>query len=446
MKKHLRNHVASLFLLVPGAMALVAAPTLALAQSVSPEVRSLEVRSDGEIEPGARLTFRVVGTPRARAVVRISGLRERIELREVSRGLYIGRYRVKPGDRIQNDSGVRAVLRAENRSGSAEYTLAEVMSGRAPVAIAPPAPPAPPAPAPRIERFSLAPIDRIEPGAELEFALDGFPGATVRVDLPGIENDVALREVRPGRYEGSYTIRRADHLNLSRPMVATLRVGERVVTANLTLQVAQPSGDNRPPNLVNIAPREGEVVAGGPIIQISANFEDRGGSGVDPATVRIGVSGRNVTGDAQIAPTGFNLRANLPPGRHTIDVTARDRAGNALHRVWSFDVAAAAPVNVPLQIVNHGNNGQVDGGNTQVIGRTAPFASIAVKVDSVAPVPGGFSVSQHLYSQTLQADGNGNFSFNFSPRFPIPGTRYDIAMVASKANVNTETRLVLHQR
>jgi hypothetical protein len=444
MKKHLRNHVASLFLLAPCAVALVATPTIALAQSASPEVRSLEVRSDGEMEPGARLTFRVVGTPRARAVVRIGGIRERIELREVSRGLYIGRYRVKPGDRVESDSEVRAILRAENRSGSAEYTLAEVMSGQAPIAVAPPAPP--PAPALRIERFSLGPIDRIEPGAELRFALDGFPGATVRVDLPGIDADVALREIRPGHYEGSYTIRRADNLNLSRPMVATLRMGERAVTANLTLQVAQPSGDNRPPNLVNLSPREGEAVAGGPAIQVSASFEDRGGSGVDPATVRINLSGRNVTGDAQITPTGFNLRAQLTPGRHTVDVSARDRAGNTLRKEWSFDVAAAAPVNVPLQIVNHGNNGQVERGNTQVVGRTAPFASVAVKVDAIAPVPGGFSVAQHVYSQTLQADANGNFSFNFSPRFPIPGTRYEIAMVASKANVNTEARLVLHQR
>jgi hypothetical protein len=447
MKAHLRNHVASLFLLVPGAMALVAAPTLALAQSASPEVRSLEVRSDRAVGPGAQLTFRVVGTPRARAMVRISGVRERIELREVSRGLYTGSYRVMPGDRIDKDSEVRAVLRAENRSGSAEYTLAEVMS-QAPVAVAPPAPPQPAAPMPRIERFSMAPIDRIEPGAELRFALDGFPGATVRVDLPGIDNDVALREVRPGHYEGSYTLRRADNLNLSRPMVATLRAGERAVTANLNLPVAQPLlGDNRSPSLANITPREGEVVAAGSVIQVSANFEDRGGSGVEPATVRITMSGRDVTGDAQIAPTGFSFRANLPPGRHTIDVAASDRAGNLLRKAWSFEVAAAAPINMPLQIVSHGNNGQVEGGNTQVVGRTAPFASVAVKVDAVAPVPGGgFSVSQQVLSQTLQADANGNFSFNFSPRFPIPGTRYEIAMVASKANANTEARLVLHQR
>lgn len=443
MNKHLRNHVASLFLLVPCAVTLVAAPATALAQSASPEIRSLQVRADGEIRPGARLTFRVEGTPRARAMVRISGMRGRVELREVSGGLYIGRYTVRPGDRIDSDSEVRAVLRARNRSGSAEYTLAEVMSGQAPVAVAPPAPPPP---APRIERFSMAPIDRIEPGAELRFALEGFPGATVRVDLPGIDNDVALREVRPGHYEGSFTLRRADNLNPSRPIVATLRLGDRVVTANLALQVAQPSGDNRPPNLVNLSPREGEVVAGGQQIQISAQFEDRRGSGVDPATVRIILSGRNVTGDAQVTPSEFNLRAQLPPGRHTVDVTARDRAGNGVRKEWSFDVAAAVPAGVPLQVLNHGNNGQVEGGNTQVLGRTAPFASVAVRVDAIAPVPGGFNVSQQVYSQTLQADVNGNFSFNFSPRLPIPGTRYEITMVATKANVNTEAKLVLHQR
>lgn len=440
MNKHLRNHVASVFLLAPCTMAILAAPTMAFAQNASPEVRSLQVRSDGEIEPGARLTFRVVGTPRANATIRIRGLRERIELGEVSRGVYVGRYRVQPGDRIENGSEVRAILRANNRSGSAEYTLGEVLSS--PVAVAPAPPPAPP----RIERFSLAPIDRIEPGAELRLTLDGFPGATVRVDLPGIEPHVALREIRPGHYEGSYTLRRIDKLNLSRPMVATLRVGERVDTATLAIQVAQPSGDNRPPNVVNLSPREGEVVAGGPAIQISANFEDRGGSGIDPATVRINLSGRNVTGDAQVTPNAFNLRAQLPPGRHTVDITARDRAGNAVRKTWSFDVAAVVPVAVPLQVLNHGNNGQVDGGTTQVLGRTAPFASVAVKVDAIASVPGGFNVNQTLYSQTVQADANGNFSFNFSPRFPLPGTRYEIAMVATKANVNTEARLVLHQR
>jgi hypothetical protein len=437
MNKHLRNHVASLFLLAPSAAMLAALPATALAQSVSPEVRSVEIRSDNGLEPGARLTLRVTGSPRARAVVRIDGVKDRIELREVSRGLYIGRYTLKRGERVAGDADVRATLRADNRAGAANYTLADVMESRPPVAVAPPAPP-------RIERFAMAPVDRIEPGSELRFTLDGFPGAAVVVDLPGVGNDLALREVRPGHYEGNYTIRRSDNLNLSRPIVATLRTGDRAVTA--TLAVPTPDVDHRSPNLVQMTPREGEVVPAAPNIEVSAKFDDRGGTGVDPATVRINLSGRNVTPDALISSSTVSYRATLAPGRHTVEVTARDRAGNAVHREWSFDVAAVAPANLPLQILSHANNAQVSGGSVAVQGRTAPFASVTVRVDAVTPAPGGFNVAQQVASQTVQADGQGNFSFSFSPRFPVPGARYEVAVVANKASANTEAKLVLHQR
>jgi hypothetical protein len=81
-----------------------------------------------------------------------------------------------------------------------------------------------------------------------------------------------------------------------------------------------------------------------------------------------------------------------------------------------------------------------------VEGRTAPFATLNVKVEAVAPVGGVVNVSQHVYSDTIQADGAGRFAFSFAPRFIIPGTRYDVVMVATKANVTTESRLVLFQR
>ncbi|MDQ0570028.1 hypothetical protein QFZ42_001862 [Variovorax paradoxus] len=79
-------------------------------------------------------------------------------------------------------------------------------------------------------------------------------------------------------------------------------------------------------------------------------------------------------------------------------------------------------------------------------GRTASFATVEAKVDASTQAPGGFSVSQHVYSQTLQADANGNFSFSFSPRFPIPGTRYEVSLVSTKAGVASDSRLTLYQR
>jgi hypothetical protein len=450
MNKHLRNRVASLFLLMPCAVAVLALPVTAIAQSAAAEVSSMQVSSDRDFRPGAHLTFRVQGTPRSQAMVRVEGLRNRIALREVSPGLFIGRYTVTRADRIDDDTEVRATLRKGNKSSTANYTFAEVMGNQTPVVVAPPALPPPAAPALRIERFGVVPFDRLEPGAELRFVLEGMPGATASVDLPGVSSDAGLREMRPGHYEGSYTLRRADNLTPARPVVATLRQGDRVATANLMLAPGQPQvqpgADNRAPNVMNLLPREGEVVPAAQAIQVSASFEDRGGSGVDPASVRMMLSGRNVTPEAQITANSVTYRGALAPGHYAVDVSARDRAGNAVRRDWSFEVAAAVPVNVPLQITNHGNNSPVDGGPVRIEGRTAPLASVAVVVDAAAPVPGGLSFSQQIYSQTVQADNNGLFNFTFSPRYAIPGARYTIGMTASKAGVNTQGSLQLMQR
>lgn len=450
MNKNLRQSIASAFLLLPAAVSLVALPSSAIAQPAAPEVRSLDISADAGLEPGSRLGFRLVGTPRVQGSVRIRGVRESIPLREVSPGTYVGRYTLKRTDRIGPDSEVRAMLRRGNRTEVATYALSETMDAPRAVAVPVP-PPAPRIPDPRIERFGISPLERIEPGADIRFALEGTPGGTVVIDLPGVQDDLRLREVRPGFYEGSYTIRRADNFNPNRPIVATLRVGDRVSTTNVPFPTATPApaADNRPPSLVNLLPREGESVPPGPL-QISAGFEDRGGTGVDPASVQILLSGRNVTREAQISPQSFSLRTAVAPGRQVVDVTARDRAGNVVRRSWSFDVAGIvpppAPVNIGVQVLNHGHNGQVGSGPTLVQARTAPNASVAVSVHAVAPTGGTINISQNIFQQTLQADGDGNIAFTFVPQFPIPGARYDIVLVASRGNASQETRMSLFQR
>ncbi|MCM2253580.1 MAG: hypothetical protein NDJ19_14565 [Ramlibacter sp.] len=336
MKAQLRNQVAALFLLMPAAVTLSALPSAAVAQRATPQVDSLQVSSDYGLAPGSRLQFTVQGSPNARASIRIRGLRANIPLAETSRGVYTGRYVITRSDRIDPDSPIRAVLRRGNLSVAANYNFPPDMTSVAS---------APPPPQLRIERFHMATVDRLEPGAELRFSLEGAPGAVAFVDLPGIANDVRLRETRPGFYEGSYTIRRTDDLNIRGPVVATLRAGDRIVQSTL----AQP-------------------------------------------------------------------------------------------------LVTAQPVNVAIRILSHSNNGQVDGGQVRVRGRTAPFASVNVKVDAVPPVVGQFGVAQRVFSETLQADGSGYFDFSFSSPFPVPGTRYDVSMVASKADATNEARLTLYQR
>jgi hypothetical protein len=339
MKVHLRNHVAALFLLAPAMLTFSALPTAAVAQQAL-EVRSLEVHSDAGLQPGSRLRIRMEGTPHAQATVRIRGVRDNISLREVERGLYVGRYVVTRADDIAPGAPIRAILRNGNRTAVAEYNVPNDIAGVAQV-------PQPPQPAPqelRITRFTSQPVDNAEPGTVLRFQVEGAPGATMAyVDLPGIDQNVRLREVRPGFYEGGYTLRRDDRLNVNGRVIANLRWGDRIATMNL-------------------------------------------------------------------------------------------------------DQPVVAVLNIPIEIMSHPNNGTIEGDVAHVRGRTAPFARVEVRVTAVPPLLGQFTGAQQVFAETLQANDRGFFDFSFRSPFPVPGTKYDVNMVARKADMQSEAHLVLYQR
>ncbi len=439
MKKQIRNQVAALFLLLPAATALLALPGTVMAQPAAPELRSLQVGSDDGLRAGADLQFTVEATPRGQLTLTVRGAPRTIVLKETARGVYTGSYTIRRQDRITENSAIRATLKVRNRSIATNYTFPAGIANQD-VAVAPPA-------GLKIDRFSVAPVDKIEPGAELRFTLNGAPGGKAEFDIPGVINNVAMREVRPGVYEGAYTIRRLDNLAPSRPVVATLRVGDRAVTSTLTQPLM---ADAKPPVIRNLSPRDGESVTRSANTSVSGTFDDAGGVGVDPKSVRIMLAGRDVTSASQITPQFFTYRADLPAGRYPVDVTAKDMVGNAVRQTWTFDVASAvsaAPATVLLQVTSHANNASVEGSPVVVRGRTAPGAVVDVKVSAVGTLAGLFGMNQDLLTQRVQADGNGNFSFSFSPQFPLPGTRYEVSMTAGKDGmVATETKLVLFQK
>lgn len=439
MKKQIRTQVAALFLLLPAATVMLALPGVVMAQPAQPELRSLQVATDDGLNAGATLDFTVEGTPRGQASVRLRGVPRNIVLKETSRGVYTGSYTLRRQDRISESSSVRTTLKLRNRSVVADYTLPVGIANNS-VAVAP-------TPGLKIDRFSVTPIEKIEPGAELRFTLNGMPGGTAEFDIPGVVSKVPMREVRPGVYEGAYTIRRLDNLAPSRPAVATLRAGDRAVTSTLNQSLMV---DAKPPVIRNLSPRDGESVARSAATAVSGTFDDAGGVGMDTKSVRVILAGRDITAATQITPQFFTYRADLPAGRYAVDVSARDMAGNAVRQTWSFDVTAAAnvaPSTVVLQITSHASNATVDGGPVTVRGRTAPGAMLDVKVSAVGALAGLFGLNQDLLTQRVQADANGNFSFSFSPQLPLPGTRYEIAMTAGKEGMtSSDTRLVLFQK
>lgn len=190
------------------------------------------------------------------------------------------------------------------------------------------------APAPAIQRFTVRPAGKLLPGRELRFQLVGLPGARASLDIPGVVQNVALRETRPGVYEGRYTIRRRDDLAAFDRAVATLRRGPERFTAQVALA---DRADRSAPRIVQVTPGNGARVdeRGRTFIQARLS-DDR--SGVDPRSVRLIVDGLDVTADARISDDEVAYRERLGRGRHRAELVVRDRAGNETRSAWTFAV------------------------------------------------------------------------------------------------------------
>ena len=95
--------------------------------------------------------------------------------------------------------------------------------------------------------------------------------------------------------------------------------------------------DESAPTILDLTPLPGERVGERHRTTVSARFADHA-SGVDPASVRLRLDGRDVTGGARVDDAEVHFRDDLSPGRHVAEVIVRDRAGNTARRSWQFDV------------------------------------------------------------------------------------------------------------
>ena len=437
-------------LLVTGFIAT--APQLAGAQPkarFAPEISSFDVDVSEQPVPGSDIDFTLQGTPRGQASVRLSGINKNIVLREVDPGVYQGSYTLSRRDRLGLQPTARATLRVRNASVVATQALAApppppVATRPTPPATPPVAVPPPVSAPPVIERFGVTPVARIEPGTELRFTALGTPGARASFTIDGVIRDVPMPEVRPGRYEGAYTIRRNDNFPPSLNITAALDLNGQVNRSRLNQALLV---DARPPTIRNLAPHNNETVAGNPV-SVSATFDDRGGVGLDPKSVRILIGGQDMTRNASITPQFLTWRGDLRPGTYPVQLTAADNAGNTVRQDWVFNVASPQsppPVAtvLPLEITSHANNAQVSGSPIEVRGRTAPDAKVDVQVQLIASLAGFYGINQAVLNQTLRSDASGNFVFSFQSQVPIPGARYEANITATKGDLTRETRLVL---
>lgn len=99
--------------------------------------------------------------------------------------------------------------------------------------------------APRIRGFEVDEVRRLVPGAELEFKLYGTPGGRANLAIRGATRNLALTEVEPGQYEGTYVIGKRDRITGASAVTANLRVGNLVTSAVLAESVQRQPGARR---------------------------------------------------------------------------------------------------------------------------------------------------------------------------------------------------------
>ena len=242
----------------------------------------------------------------------------------------------------------------------------------------------------RIDSFSHSGGDWIRPGETISVELEGTPGMSATFAISGVAESVPMREVSTGRYEGQWTAPSNRQIAISgASVIGTLRSGSDSSSIQASTNV---SIDTVPPKVTQITPEPNSRVIQGDV-SVSAVFEDAGGSGVDPASIRILVNGQDVTEGATVTPAFASLRTNrVVVGRNVAVVSARDRAGNPVQKTWEFTVAETSTM---VRTLTHDATGTVEPGQV-----------ITVRLEGAPNGRATFSVGQNVnLPMTEEAEG-----------------------------------------
>jgi hypothetical protein len=205
--------------------------------------------------------------------------------------------------------------------------------GRVPGTVSPPA--VDNGRAPVIDSFTQNSGKWLRAGETMEAQLDGTPGGQASFRIPGLVDDVPMRETTPGHYVGAWRVPADKPMQLkSAAVIASLKVGNR--TAPLIQAGDTVSVDAIPPRTTDLAPEDNSNVTD-PQPNISAVFGDQG-SGVDPASVRLLLNGNDVTDQATVARRFITYKppTPLPPGMQEVELRVADMAGNRRTARWVF--------------------------------------------------------------------------------------------------------------
>lgn len=163
------------------------------------------------------------------------------------------------------------------------------------------------------------------PTISIRFSNDGLPSPQVRMLVDGADVTAAADIVgRTIRYVPSQAMIEGAHS-------ISVRVG--TAAANWSFRTASA------PQISELNPSDEALLPSGVASRIGARLSDVG-SGVDPATVRLELDGRDVTAEATVGADSVSLQPTQPhaDGEHRVRLLVQDRSGNSVSASWRFTV------------------------------------------------------------------------------------------------------------
>lgn len=256
-------------------------------------------------------------------------------------------------------------------------------------------PPATPPAGEKVEIFALGvvnPAKVFKAGDEVTVQLQGTPGGQATATVSGqVVKGLALAEVQPGIYQGTFTVPDGLTAPASTLTGNLTKAGRK---ARVLVSPDRLTFDSQAPVVVALAPEDRATVPNdSPGIQVS--FDDGEGSGVDLNTVKLVLDNRDVTAQTNIdVGSVFYAAQGLRLGLHRAQVSFKDLAGNQCAVSWTFTVGT--PVQTLISSVNHDAQGVMQQGQL-------------VTVSARVAEPGGtatFNIGTWKQGLPMQRDGN----------------------------------------
>ena len=312
-----------------------------------------------------------------------------------------------------------------------------------------------------ISSFSADRDGFLKPGTRVLFTLNGTQGGQASLEIPGIADNIPMRETNPGTYETQWTVPRSSRgVSMSDvTAVAHLSVNgsEKLAESGQAFSI-----DATPPRVTGLRPpAEGFVANARPLI--GAQLSDGAGSGIDSNNVRFTLDGRELTGSTQLMKNqvSYMPTRNLEPGSHQVVVMAQDLAGNQTTRQWSFQVADRPSRDRVLDYVAPQDWSQ---GNVQFTLDAEPGANASLALGDMGRTipmreanPGhyiarynirlGEDLSTRVIRARVRPSGGGDYWVEVARPIPaIRGQRIQPAFISPREGAMTQNPLVLRGR